>query len=91
MNKQELIKKIASDAEVTQRQASCMLESMLNTIMETVASGERLQLLGFGTFEPRHRAARTGRNPSTHEVMELPAATVPVFKPGVEFKEAVDR
>lgn len=91
MNKQELIKKIASDAEVTQRQAACMLESTLNAIIETVAAGEKLQLLGFGTFEPKQRAARTGRNPSTREIIEIPAATVPVFKPGVEFKEAVDR
>lgn len=91
MNKQELIKKIAADAEVTQRQATIVLESTLNTIMDAVAAGDKVQLLGFGAFEPKHRAARTGRNPSTQEVLEIPATTVPVFKAGVEFKEAVER
>lgn len=91
MNKQELVKKIAADAEVTRRQATCILESMLNTIMETVASGEKLHLQGFGTFEPRQRAARTGRVPGTQELVDIPAATVPVFKAGVEFKEIVNR
>ncbi len=91
MNKQQLIKKIAADAEVTQRQASVMLESTLNAIIETVAAGEKIQLLGFGTFESKHRAARTGRIPSTQEKIEIPEATIPVFKAGVEFKEAVNR
>lgn len=91
MNKQELIKKIAEDSEVTQRQAAIVLENTLSTIMSAVAAGEKVQLLGFGTFESKQRAARTGRNPSTQEILEIPAATVPVFKAGVEFKEAVDR
>lgn len=91
MNKQELIKKIAADSEVTQRQAACMLESTLNAIMETVAAGGRIQLLGFGTFESRERAARTGRIPATQEEIAIPPATVPVFKPGIEFKELVAR
>ena len=91
MNKQELVKKIAFDAEVTQRQASVMMDSLINAVMDAVARGERVQLSGFGTFEARERAARTGRNPATGEVIEIPAATVPVFKAGVEFKEKVDR
>ncbi len=91
MNKQQLIKKIARDAEVTQRQASVMLESTLNIIIETVASGEKIQLLGFGTFESKYRESRMGRIPSSQEPIEIPAATVPVFKAGVEFKEAVNR
>ncbi len=91
MNKQELIKKIAADSEVTQRQAACMLESMLNAIMETVAAGGRIQLQGFGAFESRERAARTGRIPATQEEIAIPATMVPVFKPGIEFKELVAR
>lgn len=91
MNKQELIKKIAEDSEVTQRQAAIVLDSTLNAIMTAVAAGEKVQLLGFGSFEAKQRASRIGRNPSTQEVLEIPAATVPVFKAGVEFKEAVDR
>ena len=91
MNKQELIKKIAADSEVTQRQAAIVLENTLNAIITAVAAGEKVQLLGFGTFEPKKRAARIGRNPATQEILEIPASTIPAFKAGVEFKEAVDR
>ena len=90
MNKQDLVKRIAHDAEVTQRQASVMVESMINIVMEAVAKGENVQLLGFGTFEARHRAARVGRNPTTGEAVEIPETVVPMFKPGQEFKEMVD-
>jgi len=58
--------------------------------MEAVAKGEKVQLLGFGTFEAKHRAARVGRNPATGEAVEIPETVVPVFKPGQEFKEMVD-
>ena len=91
MNKQDLIKRISQDAEVTTRQASYMLDSALEIIMDAVASGEKVQLSGFGVFESKARSARVGTNPNTHEKMELPAATVPTFKPGVIFKEKVDR
>lgn len=90
MNKQDLVKKIAHDAEVTQRQASVMVDSMINIVMEAVANGEKVQLLGFGTFEAKQRAARVGRNPSTGEAVEIPETVIPVFKPGQEFKEMVD-
>jgi len=90
MNKQDLVKKIARDAEVTQRQASVMVDSMINIVMEAVAKGEKVQLLGFGTFEAKHRAARVGRNPATGEAVEIPETVVPMFKPGQEFKEMVD-
>lgn len=90
MNKQDLVKKIARDAEVTQRQASVMVDSMINIVMEAVAKGEKVQLLGFGTFEAKHRAPRVGRNPATGEAVEIPETVVPVFKPGQEFKEMVD-
>lgn len=89
MNKQELVKKIAFDAEVTQRQASVMIDSLINTVMQAVAQGDKVQLVGFGTFESRQRAAKTGHHPITGETLEIPATTVPVFKPGVEFKEMV--
>ena len=91
MNKQELVKRISADAEVTTRQASYMLDSALEIIMDTVASGEKVILSGFGVFEPKARSARFGTNPNTQEKMEIPAATVPSFKPGVIFKEKVDR
>ncbi len=91
MNKQELVKKIARDAEVTQRQATVMLESTINAIMDTVAAGDKVQLLGFGAFESKFREGRIGHSPLTNEPIEIPAAYVPVFKAGVEFKEAVNR
>ena len=90
MNKQELVKKIAHDAEVTQRQASVMVDSMINIVMNAVAKGEKVQLLGFGTFESKQRAPRTGRNPTTGETVEIPATVIPCFKPGQEFKDMVD-
>lgn len=89
MNKQELIKHIAADAEITQRQAAVALDSLINIIMSAVAEGDKVQLLGFGTFEKKERAARVGRNPQTQEPLEIPATTVPVFKAGQEFKEIV--
>ena len=91
MNKQELVKQIARDAEVTQRQAALMVDSAINVIMDAVAAGDKVQLLGFGTFESKYREARTGHAPVTNEPLDIPAATVPVFKAGVEFKEAVNR
>lgn len=89
MNKQDLVKRIAADAELTQRQAGLAVESFLQVVMEAVSEGERVQLMGFGTFEPRHRQGRVGRNPTTNEPVEIPPMTVPVFKPGQEFKELV--
>lgn len=89
MNKQDLVKRIAADAEVTQRQASVMVDSMIRIIMDSVAAGDRVMLLGFGTFESKRRSSRTVHSVSTQEKMEIPEKVIPVFKPGVEFKEAV--
>lgn len=91
MNKQDLIRRISDDSELSRRDASVLLDSMLEAIMSAVAAGERVQLVGFGTFEARERQARVARNPQTGETVEVPAATVPVFRPGVLFKERVDR
>ena len=89
MNKQDLIRKIAADSETSQREASIMLDSTLEAIMDAVAAGDKVQLVGFGTFEARDRKARTGYNPQTGEAFEIPETTVPVFRPGVLFKERV--
>ena len=91
INKQDLIRTIARDAEVTQRQAAVMVESTINAIIDAVTAGDKVQLLGFGTFEARFRQARTGHLPVTNEPLEIPASTVPVFKAGVEFREAVSK
>ena len=91
MNKQELVRKIAADAEVTQWTASLVIDSAMEIIMNTVASGEKVQLSGFGSFEKKLRNARTTTHPATGEKIEIPETTVPFFNPGVIFKEKVER
>ena len=89
MNKTELVKVVAEQAELTQKDAAKTVEALIDTISETLAQGEKIQLIGFGTFEVRDRSARKGRNPQTGEEIEIAASKVPAFKPGKELKEAV--
>ena len=91
MNKQDLVRIVANDAELSQRDASVLLDSALEAIMNAVAAGEKVQLMGFGSFEAKERAARVGRNPHTGETVEIPATTTPFFTPGTIFKEKVER
>lgn len=90
MNKTELIKKVALEAELTQKQAVSALENILDTIRKAVADGDSVSLIGFGTFSLKCRAAREGRNPATGEAMTFAASKSPVFKPGKAFKEKVN-
>ncbi|MCQ2557997.1 MAG: HU family DNA-binding protein [Oscillospiraceae bacterium] len=89
MNKTELIKKIAADADLTQKQATAALDAALAAITAAVAAGDKVQLTGFGTFEAREYAARTGRNPQTGEEIQIPAGKAPAFKAGAALKAAV--
>jgi DNA-binding protein HU-beta len=89
MNKTELVKVVAEQAELTQKDAAKAVDALIKTISETLAQEEKIQLIGFGTFEVRERAARKGRNPQTGEEIEIAASKVPAFKPGKELKEAV--
>ncbi|MCS6814268.1 MAG: HU family DNA-binding protein [Cyanobacteria bacterium] len=89
MNKGELVDKIAEKVDVTKKEADAVLTAMLEAIMETVASGGKVTLVGFGSFEARERQAREGRNPKTGEKMLIPATTVPAFSAGKLFKEKV--
>lgn len=89
MNKGELVDKVAESAGVTKKDADMVLTAMLEAIMETVASGDKVTLVGFGSFEARDRQAREGRNPQTGEKMQIPATTVPAFSAGKLFKEKV--
>jgi DNA-binding protein HU-beta len=91
MNKQELIKKVAAEADLTQKQAGAALESALAAIKAAVADGEKVQLIGFGTFESKKREARTSRNPRTGSTVQVEAAVLPVFKAGKAFKDAVNK
>ncbi|EKE04479.1 MAG: DNA-binding protein HU [uncultured bacterium] len=89
MNKEELVKEISRKAKVSQKQASEIITLVLETIEKTVSKGKKVTLVGFGTFEARKRAARTGRNPQTGAEIKIPAKTVPVFSAGKKFKEVV--
>ena len=90
MNKQELIKKIAADTDVTQKQAAAVLDCALDTIVASVAAGDKVQLIGFGTFEGKARAARKGLNPQTKAEIDIPASVSPAFKAGKKFKDIVN-
>ncbi|MCG9890314.1 MAG: HU family DNA-binding protein [Thermosynechococcaceae cyanobacterium MS004] len=89
MNKGELVDAIAEKANVTKKDADAILNATLDLIVESVASGQKVSLVGFGTFEKRDRAAREGRNPKTGETLSIAATTVPAFSAGKSFKEAV--
>jgi DNA-binding protein HU-beta len=77
MNKGELVDAVASKAEVTKKEADAVLSAAIDSIMEAVAAGDKVTLVGFGSFEPRQRAARDGRNPQTGKTIKIPATTVP--------------
>lgn len=91
MNKAELVRKIAEDAEVTQKQAAAVLDGFMNAVKAEIATGGKVQLIGFGCFEGRHRAARTAKNPKTGEAVEISEAIVPAFKPAQTFKDEVNK
>ncbi|WP_088895015.1 HU family DNA-binding protein [Leptolyngbya ohadii] len=89
MNKGELVDKIAEKADIPKKTAEAVLTAAIESIMESVADGEKVTLVGFGTFEPRQRQEREGRNPKTGETMTIPASTVPAFSAGKVFKDSV--
>jgi DNA-binding protein HU-beta len=89
MKKAELIDAVATKSELTKQDSKTAVDALFETISNTLANEEKIQLIGFGTFEVRERAARTGRNPQTGEEMMIPASKVPAFKPGKELKEAL--
>jgi DNA-binding protein HU-beta len=90
LNKAELVDVVAREAGTTKKDAESVINIMMETIVKRVASGERVTLVGFGTFEARQRRARVGRNPKTNEPLQIPAKRVAGFSVGKEFKEAVN-
>jgi DNA-binding protein HU-beta len=90
VNKSELIDAIASDADISKASAGRALDSVIESITSTLAKGDSVSLVGFGTFSVKQRAARTGRNPQTGETIQIKAATVPGFKAGKALKDAVN-
>lgn len=91
MNKAELIASVAEKSDITRKDADKALSAVLETIIEAVAAGDKVQIVGFGTFEQRIRKERIGRDPRTREEITIPESKVPAFKPGKAFKETVDK
>lgn len=89
MNKSEFIDAIAAKTDMSKAAAGRALEAVLDTITDAVAKGDAVSVIGFGTFESRKRAARTGKNPQTGAAIKIAATTVPAFKPGKAFKDKV--
>jgi DNA-binding protein HU-beta len=89
MNKEQLLTKIAEKTSITKTKANQILDALTSSIMEAVAQGDKLTLIGFGTFEARDRKERQGRNPQTQKPITLPATRVPAFSAGKTFKEMV--
>lgn len=89
MNKGELIAKIAEKAELSKKDADKAVTAFIDTITDALVNGDKVALVGFGSFETKKRAARTGKNPQTGAVIEIPALTVPSFKAGKALKDAV--
>jgi DNA-binding protein HU-beta len=89
MNKAQLIEVVAKAASVTKVDAENVLNAAIDSIKKSVKKGEDVTLIGFGTFTKSKRQARSGRNPQTGKEIEIPAMTVPKFRPGREFKDAI--
>ena len=89
MNKEELLAEVSKSAKVTKKDAGLVLDSLIETIQKTVAKGDKVTLVGFGTWERRQRAARTGRNPQTGKELKIAAKKVPAWSAGKKFKELV--
>ena len=91
MNKAELINAVAASADVSKKEAEAVVSATLDAITAALQEGDKVQLVGFGAFETKHREPRIGRNPRTKEAVEIPATTVPVFKAGKALKEKIDK
>lgn len=89
MNKTDLVNNISDKSGLTKKDVEAVLNGFLGEITDALANGEKVQLIGFGTFETRRRSGRTGRNPQTGSTIEIPESNVPAFKAGNKLKEAV--
>lgn len=89
MNKTELIAAVAEKASISKKESEVVINAALDTIIDSLKNDEKVQLVGFGSFETKHRAERTGRNPKTKESITIAASKVPTFKAGKAFKDAV--
>lgn len=90
MKKDDFVRAMCEKCGLPQKDANNVIKAFAEAVKEAVAGGDKVQLIGFGTFESRKRSARTGKNPATGAVIEIPEATVPAFKAGKAFKDAVN-
>lgn len=91
MTKAELVDEVASVVQLTKKQAETIVNIVFDSIVESLRSGQKIELRGFGSFRLRNRKSRTGRNPKTGEKVEVPSKKIPYFKPGKELKELINR
>lgn len=91
MNKGELVSAIAEQTGLSKKDSEAALNSFINIVSEELENNKKVQLVGFGTFEVRERAARTGRNPQTKEEIQIPASKAPAFKAGKALKDRVNK
>lgn len=91
MNRSELVSSIAAKSSLTKKDSEAALKAFIDTVTEELKKGEKIQLVGFGTFETRERAARQGVNPQTKEKISIPACTAPAFKPGKALKDVLNK
>ena len=91
MNKADLINAVAEKTGLSKKDTEAAINAAIDAITECLAAGDKVQLVGFGVFEVKARAARIGRNPKTRETINIPASKVPVFKPGKGLKDAVSK
>lgn len=91
MNKTELIASVAEKAAISKKDADKAITAFIESVTDALKAGDKVQLVGFGTFEVRERAARTGRNPQTNETITIAASKAPAFKAGKAFKDAIDK
>ncbi|MCT7871568.1 MAG: HU family DNA-binding protein [Lactobacillus crispatus] len=91
ISKKQLVDQIAAKTHATKTDINTILDAYIDVVKSNVAEGNKVQLVGFGAFELRHRAARKGRNPQTGKEIEIAASNVPAFKPGKSFKDEVNK
>lgn len=91
MNKNEIVSALANRTGFTKKDSEVMLDAVISIVSETLATGEKVQVVGFGTFEVKERAPRMGRNPKANLPVPIPAKRVPYFNPGRELKDLVER
>ncbi|MBI4481855.1 MAG: integration host factor subunit beta [Acidobacteria bacterium] len=91
MTKAELVEEVAKSTELTKKDAEVIVQTVLDSIVESLQRGEKIELRGFGSFRIRERASRQGRNPKTGEKVSVPSKKVPYFKPGKELKDLINQ